>query len=91
MGIMTPHKRVRVMTRTGQGLLGSDVELIELLCRVLGEAIAAGFCIALRDDGIIGGNTLDEAINNYEFVLSLLSKNNLKLSRNKVRLFPSDT
>ena len=41
MGIMTPNKGVRVMTRTGQRLLGSDVELIELICRVLGEVIAS--------------------------------------------------
>ena len=31
LGVQTPFKGVRVMTRTGQGLLGSDVELGELL------------------------------------------------------------
>ena len=91
MGIMTPHKGVRVLTRTGQGLLGSDVELEELLCRVLGEDISAGHCLAVRDDIMIGGNTVDDAINNYEKVIVQLNKNNLKLSPNKVRLFPADT
>ena len=37
LGVMTPHKGIRVLTRTGQGLLGSDVELEQLLRRVLGE------------------------------------------------------
>ena len=79
------------MTRTGQGLLGSDVELGELLNRVLGSEISAGFCVAIRDDIIIGGQSKDEAINNYETVLKKLNSCNLKLSPNKVRIFPSDT
>ena len=91
LGIMTPHKGVRVMTRTGQGLLGSDVELEELLCRILGEDIDAGHCVAVRDDIIIGGNSVDEALSNYETVLNKLDVNNLKLSPGKVRIFPADT
>ena len=91
LGIMTPHKGIRVMTRTGQGLLGSDVELEELMSRILGDDIDAGHCIAIRDDIIIGGNTIDEAISNYEKVLFKLDNNNLKLSPNKVRIFPADT
>ena len=60
--IMTPYKGIRVLTRTGQGLLGSDVELEELLSRVLGQQIADGVCVAIRDDILIGGNTIDEAL-----------------------------
>ena len=91
MGIMTPHKGVRVMTRTGQGLLGSDVELEQLLSRVLGEDISQGHCLAIRDDIVIGGNTVNEAMAHYESVLSKLNNNNLKLSASKVRIFPADT
>ena len=91
LGIMTPHKGIRVMTRTGQGLLGSDVELEELMCRILGEDINSGYCIAIRDDIIIGGDTIDEALTNYETILVKLNLNNLKLSPNKVRIFPADT
>ena len=91
LGITTPYKGIRVLTRTGQGLLGSDVELEQLLCRVLGHNIAQGHCIAIRDDIIIGGNTIGEAIGNYESVIESLHKNNLKLSANKVRVFPSET
>ena len=89
LGIMTPHKGVRVLTRTGQGLLGSDVELEELLSRILGEDTTAGHCIAVRDDIIIGGNSIDEALTNFESVLSKLSYSNLKLSPSKIRIFPN--
>ena len=91
LGIMTPFKGIRVMTRTGQGLLGSDVELEQLLCRVLGEEIACGYCIALRDDIIVGGNSIDDALTHYECVIKKLKESNLKLSPNKVRIFPADT
>ena len=91
LGVMTPYKGVRVMTRTGQGLLGSDVELEQLLARVLGEEIYLGFCMTIRDDIVIGGNTINEVISNYESVLKKLHENNLKLSPNKVRILPLDT
>ena len=88
---MTPHKDVHVLTRTGQSLLGSDDELEQLLRRVLGDEIAFGFCVALRDKILVGGNTIDEALSNYKTVLGKLEANNLKLSRNKVQIFPTDT
>ena len=91
LGIMTPYKGIRVLTRTGQGLLGSDVELEQLLCRVLGPDISQGHCVAIRDDIVIGGNSIEEAIINYQSVLRKLHENNLKLSPNKVRIFPEDT
>ena len=74
----------------GQGLLGSDVELEELLSRVLGQDITDGHCVALRDDIIVGGNSINEALSNYESVISKLHNSNLKLSPTKVRVFPAD-
>ena len=91
LGVMTPYKGVRVLTRTGQGLLGSDVELEELLCRVLGDDISSGHCFAIRDDIIIGGNTIEETIKNFESVLRKLHQNNLKLSPSKICIFPEVT
>ena len=79
------------MTRAGQGLLGSDVELEQLICRVLGEDMSDGHCTALRDDIIVGGDSVDEATANFASVLEKLHLNNLKLSPNKIRIFPSDT
>ena len=88
---MTRHKGIRVLTETGQGLLGSDVELEQLLQRVLGGEISTGYCVALIDDIIVGGNSINKALSNYESVIKKLANNNLKLSPNKVRIFPSDT
>ena len=88
---MAPLKGIRVSTRVGQGLLGSDVKLEQLIGRVLGDNIADGHCLAIRDDIIIGRNDVNEALTNYESVLQKLSVNNLKLSPHKIRIFPPDT
>jgi hypothetical protein len=70
LGIMTPFRGVKIISRAGQGLLNSDYELEQLLFRVLGDEILDGICMAARDDVTIGGNTIDEAISNWERVLS---------------------
>ena len=41
LGIMTPHRGIRILTRAGQGLQNSDVELEQLICQVLGDLIVA--------------------------------------------------
>ena len=79
------------MTRCGQGLLNSDVELDQVLGRVLGDDIAAGHCLAARDDLFVGGNTIDEALDNWNSVLSKVAANNLKITARKVRVFLGDT
>ena len=60
LAIMTPYRGLKIMTRCGQGLLNSDVELDQVLGRVLGDDIAAGHCLAARDDLFVGGDTIDE-------------------------------
>ena len=91
MGIMTPHRGIRVNTRLSQGLLNSDVHLDQVMGRVLGDEKAAGFCCVARDDLHIGGNTIDECIANWETVLAKLDAHNLKLSPSKVRILLQDS
>ena len=91
MGVMTPFKGVRVMTRAGQGLLNSEAELDEMLERVLGQHIASGICEIARDDIQIGGDTIDQAIHHWDLVISALAASNLKLTARKVRFFPAST
>ena len=91
MGIMTPHRGIRIMQRLSQGLLNSDVHLDQVMGRVLGDEKAAGFCCVARDDLHIGGNTLDECLDNWETVLTKLDKHNLKVSPAKVRIFLQDS
>ena len=91
LGVMTPFRGLRVLTRLGQGLLNSEGELDELLAIVLGDLLTEGICEIARDDIQVGGNTYDEAISNWERVLSALNANGLKLSPKKVRIFPAST
>ena len=79
------------MTRLGQGLLNSDVHLDQVLGRVLGDQMTAGFCLAARDDVFVGGDTIDECIANWEVVLSRLNSHNLKLNPAKVRVMLGDS
>ncbi len=90
MAINSPFKGLRVYTRSTQGLLNQDEELNQLLSKVLGEVLMDGSCIKIADDLLVGGQTLDDAINNWEKVLLRLSNANLKLSPAKVRIFPKE-
>ena len=91
MGVMTPHRGLRVMTRLGQGLLNSDVDLDQVMGRVLGDEQTDGICLAARDDLFIGGNTADECLRNWGRVLKKLNKHNLKLNPRKVRILLGET
>ena len=91
LAINTPYRGMRVMTRTGQGLLKSDVHLDQLLMKVLGDELMEGICEVARDDIQVGGNTIDEVIQNWDKVLSKLNQCNLKLSPQKVRVLLDDT
>ena len=90
LGVRTPFKGTRVLTRSGQGLLNSETELDELVAKVLGNELQLGICHVERDDIIIGGSSPAQAITNWEIVLNKLHKSNLKHSPKKVKIFPED-
>ena len=91
MAIMTPHRGLKILNRLGQGMLNSDVDLDQVLGRVLGDEQTAGFCLAARDDVFVGGDTIEECISNWDTVLSKLNQYNLKLNPNKVRIMLGET
>ena len=91
MAINSPFKGLRVYTRSTQGLINQDEELSQLLSKVIGQNIMDGHCMKIADDLIVGGNTIDHAIENWKSVLKKLSEANLKLSPTKVRIFPEET
>lgn len=91
LGVYTPHKGLRVMTRSAQGLLNQDAELDGLVDKVLGEEKAEGITTTAHDDIVIGGNTIDEAIRNFDRVFTKLAENNLKLSPSKIRILLDNT
>ena len=90
LGVMSPHRGIRVMTRLGQGQLNSDVDLDQVLSRVLGDEQTAGFCMAARDDIFVGGDSVEDCIANWDTVLTKLNQKNLKLNPRKVRIMMGD-
>ena len=86
LGVMTPNRGIRVLTRAGQGLQNSDYELEQLLTQILGDEICQDKVIISRDDGIVGANSMEELIDHWEIVPSKLKLNNMKAAASKLRL-----
>ena len=87
-GVATPFKGIRVYTRCAMGMPGSETCLEELMCRVLGELIQEGCVAKIADDLYCGGNTPQDAYNNWSRVLASLHENNLRLSATKTLICP---
>ena len=88
LGVMTPFGGLRVITRSGQGLLGMSEEFSLLVRKILQEELKAGKCAQLVDDVIVGGATKEETAANYMTILEKLHKANLKISAEKTHIFP---
>ena len=88
LAVETPFKGIRVLTRSGQGLLNQEIEMNQLLTKVLGEEIQKGNVIIQADDGQVGGKTEEETVDNWIKVLELCSKNNIKINHKKVKILP---
>ena len=87
-GVATPYKGICVYTRSAMGMPGSETCLEELMSRVLGELIREGCVSKIADDLYIGGNTPSEVLSHWRRVLTLLKKNNLRLSATKTIICP---
>ena len=88
LGVQTPFGGLRVMARSGQGLMGMAEEFDELLAKVLKEELKDGICTKIVDDIVVGGNTDVETAMNYFRVLAKLSNANLKITPEKTHIFP---
>ena len=87
LGICSPFGGLRILTRSGQGLLGQSEELDIMLSKVLGVEMADGIVARLADDIYVGGNTPQETVDNYERVLQKLQAANIKVSAGKTKVF----
>ena len=83
LAVETPFKGIRVLTRSGQGLLNQEIEMNQLLTKILGQEIEKNNVMIQADDGQVGGKTEDEAIDNWIQVLDLCSKIMSKLTTRK--------
>ena len=88
LGIMTLFSGLRVLTQSGQGLLGQSEELDELMAKILGEDIKEGRATKIQDDIIIGGNSQLEASQNYIRILEKFYLANLRAEPEKTIIFP---
>ena len=89
LGVQTPFGGLRVIARSGQGLLGMAEEFDELLSKVLKEELKAGKCCKIVDDVYVGGQTQKEAAENYAQILNKLHNANLKITAEKTKIFPT--
>ena len=90
-GVATPFKGIRVYTRCAMGMPGSETALEELMSRILGDFIQEGFVAKIADDLYCGGNTPEQALNNWSRVLEVLSKCDIRLSAPKTVICPKKT
>ena len=88
LGVQTPFGGLRVMARSGQGLMGMAEEFDELMAKILKQELQDGICAKIVDDIVVGGNDQEEAATNYFRVLSKLSKANIKVTPEKTHIFP---
>ena len=86
---MSPFGGLRMFLRSIQGLVNQMEELDELLSKILKDELMEGIVARIADDLFVGGNTKEEAIENWTKVLSRLDSCNIKLSATKTHIFPS--
>ena len=79
---------LRVLARSGQGLLGQSKELDKLMSKILSKEIKEGRAVKIQDDIIVGGDTQLEAATNYILILEKLFQANLRVEPNKTIIFP---
>ncbi|XP_052701434.1 uncharacterized protein LOC128178352 [Crassostrea angulata] len=70
---------------------GSETALKELVCKVLGDHLQAGFVSKLADDLYCEGNTQEELLQNWISVMSALNDCGLTLTAGKIIICPRST
>ena len=89
LGTNSPYKGLYVYNRAPMGLRNMAEYLEEVVARVLGDCLAEGILTKISDDMFVGGNTINELLQNWGKVLNRLSENNLTLSADKTVICPT--
>ena len=79
LAIMTPFGGVRVMMRSGQGLLGQSEEFTLLIKIIIKEDLQEGKCCQIINDIITGGATQEEAEANFIAIIKKFQLANIKV------------
>lgn len=88
MGVQTPFKGKYIMTRATQGTKGMSEESDELVAKCFYDMIVSQKISQQHDDLLTGGSDFDAALTNFEWMLNIAKRNNLKLAPHKTICFP---
>ena len=87
MAFHSPYKGMYILARSAQGMKNQSEGLDQMMRVVLGDLIKQGKARKIADDVQAGGETIDEAIDNFGSVLMEFEKNNIKMDPKKTRIF----
>ena len=88
LGVKSPFGGLRLMARSGQGLLRQAEELNEVLSMVMTEEMRESICVKIVNDVYAGGADKNKATANCIPCIEKLQKAKLKKSRSKMHIFP---
>ena len=88
LGTNSPYKGMYVYAKGAMGLRNMAEYLEEIVSRVFGDLIAEGVVDKVADDLQIGGNDVQELLNNWSRVLQRLIENGLTVSPAKTIICP---
>ena len=83
----SPFKGTYIFLRSCQGFLNQSEGLEEMVSCVLSKFITEGWCRVHADNIYIMGDTMEETIQNWQKLLTVMLKNNLKLAPHKTFCF----
>ena len=87
MAFHSPYKGMYILARSAQGMKNQSEGLDQMMRVILGDLIKEGKAKKIADDVQAGGNSVDEAIDNFAQVLAEFDKNNIKMAPKKTRIF----
>ena len=87
MAFHSPHKGMYILARSAQGMKNQSEGLDQMMRVILGDLIKEGKARKIADDVQAGGNTVDEAIDNFALVLAEFDKHNIKMAPKKTKIF----
>ena len=83
----SPFKGTYIFLRSCQGFLNQSEGLEEMVSCILEKFITEGWCRVHADNIYIMGDTMEETIQNWQKLLTVMLKNNLKLAPHKTFCF----
>ena len=89
LGVQTPFKGKKVLTRAVQGLKGMSERSHEFLGKVLADEVMERNVAQEADDILTGGETFEEALKNFQKLLKICQDNNIKLNPRKTICCPT--